>query len=348
MHSQERTGRGFIGIGFGKGVSGRSLYLLRVFWLGLVESALSRDKTPMDALVRSSIAINFLLVAFGSEAVAAAESASTAIDGFNWRAFLAPFHTVTLHLPIGFVLIAVILETYHFFKPSAPLRSAIGLVLLCSALSAVLVVMLGVFRAEGGGYEAGALDEHRWFGIAVGVVTVIAALVHVVAFRKTPRFLTVSFYRFLLVADMVLLSLAGHGGGNLTHGSKYLTENAPDWVRKWVERGDVPEGGSGMDSTSEYGRVIQPIFEAKCYQCHGPEKQKGDYRMDTVEGLTAAGESERDPIVKGNALESYLVETITVPDDDDVAMPPDGKDRLTPEEVLAIMRWIWAGAKTGS
>jgi mono/diheme cytochrome c family protein len=159
---------------------------------------------------------------------------------------------------------------------------------------------------------------------------------------------TVAFYRFLLLADMVLLSIAGHGGGNLTHGSKYLTENAPDWVRKWVERGDVPAGGAATDSTSEYARVIQPIFEAKCYQCHGAEKQKGDYRMDTVEGLFAAGESGLDPIVKGNAVESYLVETITVPDDDDIAMPPDGKDRLTPEEVLAIMRWIWAGAETGS
>jgi len=29
-------------------------------------------------------------------------------------------------------------------------------------------------------------------------------------------------------------------------------------------------------------------------------------------------------------------------------MPPDGKDRLTPEETLAIMRWIWQGAKTGA
>ena len=32
--------------------------------------------------------------------------------------------------------------------------------------------------------------------------------------------------------------------------------------------------------------------------------------MDTIEGLFAAGESELDPIVKGIAVESYLVETI--------------------------------------
>jgi uncharacterized membrane protein len=313
-----------------------------------VESQVCQHKALMNETIRMVPVFLILIVGTAGQLLAAEGALPVSEGAFNWRAFLAPFHTVTLHLPIGFVLMAIILEIYHFFKPSSPLRSAIGLVLLCSAASAVVVVLLGIFRGEGGGYEPEALEAHRWFGIAVGAVTVLAAMVHAVAFRKTPRPVTLAIYRFLLLADMVLLSIAGHGGGNLTHGSKYLTENAPDWVRKWVERGAVPAGGAGTDSTGEYARVIQPIFEAKCYQCHGAEKQKGDYRMDTVGGLFAAGESELDPIVKGNAVESYLVETITVPDDDDIAMPPDGKDRLTPEEVLAIMRWIWAGAETGS
>lgn len=328
--------------------NGRSSYLLRVSWRRLVRAGLSHDKAWMNAFVRTPLFLALLLVSSGGNLIAADVSGPAAVGGFDWRAFLAPFHTVTLHLPIGFVLMALILETYHFFKPSAELRSAVGLVLTCSALSAVVVVLLGIFRADEGGYDPETLEAHRWFGIAVGVVTVVAAIAHAVAFRKTARPVTVAFYRFLLLADMVLLSIAGHGGGNLTHGSKYLTENAPEWVRQWVERGDVPERGAGTDSMSEYVRVIQPIFEAKCYQCHGAEKQKGDYRMDTVEGLFAAGESELDPVVKGNAVESYLVETITVPDDDDIAMPPHGKDSLTPEEVLAIIRWIWAGAQTGS
>ncbi len=300
-------------------------------------------------MTRAILAVVFLSGLFGSGAVPIVGTAPAGVSpDFEWRAFLAPFHTVTLHLPIGFVLMSLILETYHLFKPSAPLRSAIGLVLTCSALSAVMVVLLGIFRAEAGGYEPETLEAHRRFGIAVGVVTVVAAMMHAVVFRKRPRPVAVGVYRALLLTDMVLLSIAGHGGGNLTHGSKYLTENAPVWVRQWVERGNGPPEGAVTDPASEYARVIKPIFEAKCYQCHGAEKQKGDYRMDTIEGLFTAGESGLKPIVKGNAVESYLVETIAVPDDDDIAMPPDGKARLTPEEVLAIMRWIWAGAETGS
>jgi uncharacterized membrane protein len=281
----------------------------------------------------------------GPSLLPAAEAASGEAAGFDWRAFLAPFHTVTLHLPIGFVMMAAILEGYNFLRPSRELRKAIGVVVLFSAATAVLVAFLGILRADGGGYDPGALDLHRWFGIAVGVATVLLAVVHPFAFREGCGPLHAVGYRALLAIDLVLLAVAGHGGGNLTHGSKYLTANAPPWVRQWLE-GDgkvAPgeEGGGGY-----YAEKIRPLFEAKCFSCHGPEKQSGDYRMDTVAGLLAPGESGLDPIVAGRPLESYLVELITLPGDDDLAMPPDGKVRLSPEETLEVIRWIWNGAKT--
>lgn len=298
----------------------------------------------MTRLVRTLCAAAILspLVLSAAEAVPAAASA------FDLRAFLAPFHTVTLHLPIGFVMIAAILEGYHVLRPSRPLRQAIGLVLAFSALTSVIVVLLGIFRAEGGGYEPETLEHHRWYGIAVGALTIVIAVLHPLVFRGGEKKAGPALYRLLLAGDLVLLTIAGHGGGNLTHGSKYLTENAPGWVKEWVDSSteEGPVKGTAPAGGGEFATVIRPIFEKKCFQCHGEEKQKGDYRMDTAEGLFAAGESELDPVVKGRPMESYLVETITLPEDDDLAMPPDGKDRLTPEETLAVIRWIWAGAKT--
>jgi len=92
---------------------------------------------------------------------------------------------------------------------------------------------------------------------------------------------------------------------------------------------------------------VKPLMEATCIQCHGPDEAEGDYRMDTIDGLFAAGDSELDPIVEGRPLESYLVEVISLPEEDDFVMPPTGKEALTGEEILAIMRWIWDGAETG-
>jgi mono/diheme cytochrome c family protein len=324
------------------------LFFQSIYCHKVEERSISPHNKTMMQTIRMGLAC--LLVSGGllGNAVAA-ESAAVVGTEFDWRAFLAPFHTVTLHLPIGFVMMAAILEVYYFLRPSAPLRSAIGLVLIFSAASAVVVVLLGIFRGAGGGYEPETLNEHRWFGIAVGVVTILAMAVHFFAFRGGKSgFLSKLIYRFYLVVDLGLLTIAGHSGGNLTHGSKYLTENAPEWVLKWMESSGEGKkakvDGDGL--TGEYARVIQPIFEARCYQCHGPEKHKGDYQMDTIEGLFASGESDLPPIVKGNPLESYLVETITVPEDNEIAMPPDGKKRLTPEETLAIIHWIWGGAKT--
>lgn len=289
-----------------------------------------------------------------SLAVAAEPSvAAPAGASFDWRAFLAPFHTVTLHMPIGFVTLVVILEGYSLFRPSEPLRRALTLVLWVSGISAVVVTLLGLFRAADGGYEEEMLKHHELFGIAVAIATVLMALVHVIAYRDglVRSKVMVGLYRLMLIGDMVLLTIAGHGGGNLTHGSKYLVEGAPDWAKMWLaERsGEVTvsaDAGAQETTGNVFATRIQPVFEKKCYSCHGAEKQKGDYRMDTAEGLFKAGESELDPIVANKPLESYLVELITLPKEDDAVMPPDGKEALTADETLMILRWIWDGAKT--
>ncbi|MCB1079197.1 MAG: c-type cytochrome, partial [Verrucomicrobiae bacterium] len=274
-----------------------------------------------------------------------------------WKAFLGPFHPVTLHLPIGFLTIAFLLEVYAMFRPSEGLRKAMSLVLWASGISAVIATLLGLCRAAEGGYEEAALLHHQNYGIAVSVATLIVALIHNFAFRSGAirSKAMAGLYRLLLIADLGLLTVAGHGGGNLTHGSKYLVEGAPQWIKDWVAKveGHAPAGpeetapvGDSAPTGSVFATVIQPAFQKKCYSCHGEEKQKGDYRMDTVEGLFKPGEAELDPIVAFKPLESYLVELITLPEDDDACMPPEGKERLTPEEIVAIIEWIWNGAKT--
>lgn len=273
-------------------------------------------------------------------------------EGLDWFAFLGPFHTVTLHLPIGMLAFIVVLEMYAWFNPAKDVRKVVSLALWFGALTAIIAAGLGYALGEGGGYEENAVWWHRWTGIGVGAVTFILAVLHSLAFRRgeLKRIGVRKVYLVLLMANMGLLGYSGHLGGNLTHGSEYLWADAPEWIQDVVHKIEGkggkadPEAGLGE---GVFADVIQPIFKEKCYQCHGEEKQKGDYRMDTLKGLFAAGESELDPIVASRVNESFLAETITLPESDDLAMPPEGKDRLTPEETLIILHWIWNGAKTG-
>lgn len=87
---------------------------------------------------------------------------------------------------------------------------------------------------------------------------------------------------------------------------------------------------------------VKVIFEENCLDCHGAERQKGKFRMDTLAGLLEGG-SSGPALVKGNAEESLLYELIVLHADDDDRMPSDD-DPLTEEQQSLVKNWIEAGA----
>lgn len=55
-----------------------------------------------------------------------------------------------------------------------------------------------------------------------------------------------------------------------------------------------------------FAKEIAPVLAAKCVTCHGPEKAKGGYRLDTFAALLKPGESEKKPVVASQAEQSPL------------------------------------------
>lgn len=92
-----------------------------------------------------------------------------------------------------------------------------------------------------------------------------------------------------------------------------------------------------------FQKEIAPILMNKCQGCHGPEKSKGAFRLDTFERLNKAGESNAAPLVAGKSKASHLYQLITTADDDD-RMPKKG-DPLGSAEASLIQHWIDQGAK---
>jgi mono/diheme cytochrome c family protein len=88
---------------------------------------------------------------------------------------------------------------------------------------------------------------------------------------------------------------------------------------------------------------VAPILLQRCQGCHGAEKVKGEYRLDSFDRLMKAGASEDAPIVAGKPDKSELYRLITSADEDE-RMPKKG-DPLTKEQVALIGRWIGQGAK---
>ena len=190
---------------------------------------------------------------------------------------------------------------------------------------------------------------HRWFGLAVPVLTLVTLFAHQKV-RTIGKRIHKVVYRGLLVLTLITLIVAGHLGGNLTHGVHYLTENAPSFIRNWMSTKPTSNSLTQSDitpdkSNSPLNKQAYQILEKHCFSCHGKEKQKGKIRFDLREGALATGQTGKKAIVPGSPLESHAFALTLLPQDHDDVMPPSGKPRMSAEEILAIASWIQSGAK---
>lgn len=92
-----------------------------------------------------------------------------------------------------------------------------------------------------------------------------------------------------------------------------------------------------------FSREVAPILVKQCQTCHGPEKSKSQYRLDTFERLSKPGKSKAAPIVAGSPAKSELYQLISTTDEND--RMPQKADALPAAQIALIRRWIEQGAK---
>ena len=108
--------------------------------------------------------------------------------------------------------------------------------------------------------------------------------------------------------------------------------------------GDAPDGGTGGGDGAAAGGgdprwlAARAILDARCVECHGPEKAKKKLRLDTPEGIAEVVPSDAP-------ADSELFHRISLPVTDLDVMPPEAPF-LTDEEIVVLLRWIQAGAPT--
>src|SRR5438046_1112006 len=81
--------------------------------------------------------------------------------------------------------------------------------------------------------------------------------------------------------------------------------------------GSVPAETAGLSAglppsaarRVDFVKDIQPILAARCYDCHGPEKQKADLRWDNKASVFKTG--EHGPLViPGNSAGSRVIKLV--------------------------------------
>jgi len=168
---------------------------------------------------------------------------------------LGKSHLLWVHLPIGFIFLALVLTLLKWKKPEAPYLILLPLIWRLATLAAIFAVFSGLLLSEN--QEGTNLFFHQYAGIflTIGLITYLI-------FKN----------EFLLIFISILFVITIHLGASLTHGEDYLFTEKKKVITQ-------------LNEVELYEDAIVPIFKAKCFSCHKPGKSKGDLDLTNYEKI---------------------------------------------------------------
>ncbi len=89
-----------------------------------------------------------------------------------------------------------------------------------------------------------------------------------------------------------------------------------------------------------FEKQVRPLLVERCFECHGPEKQRGGLRLDSRAAVLSGGDSG-PAVVAGQPEKSRLVQAVHY-GDDKLRMPP--KDKLSDQQIGLLTAWVKVGA----
>lgn len=260
--------------------------------------------------------------------------------------FVGVFHPMVVHFPIALLTLAAMVELARGMKLVSVSRDVTWVCLLLGAATAIVAAVLGWANAT---YmsETTTLATHRWIGISVTALAVVLA--GVTTWQRYRMQLTPG--RLYLAAILLLaggVGFTGHQGGKLVYGEDYLDRAWQNMLDPAAARAEAKPTITMPDlddpeATVDFDDHVQPILQARCIECHGPEKSEGDLRLDTEEHALEGG-SGGPAYEAGDPEFSLMIELITSPFEDERMPPPDENSPLTDEELAVLERWIEQGA----
>jgi len=260
-------------------------------------------------------------------------------DRWEFGVFLGRFHILVVHLPIGLLFGALVVDLTRFVPAFRGFAPAVVPMLWLSLFGAIGASLLGFSLMRADQFAGAFMTRHLWTGLGVVFLTAVTLFVRMC---DANRFVSLG----MLGATVVLTGISSHFGGNMVHGETYLTEFAPRPFAPGPAEAPDPEVPRqlALEDRLIYEDVIQPIFDAKCVECHNEGKIKGDLRMDSYEEIAEGGEYGPG-FVPGDAEASELYYRVTLESDDIDFMPPEGKgEPMTPGEIVLMAWWINSGA----
>ena len=92
---------------------------------------------------------------------------------FDISSFFGRFHPLVVHLPIGFILLAIFLELYAGYKKLNFNRRIISFCWFLGFISSLFAALFGWILASNGHYIEENIFLHRWSAVLIVILSLI-------------------------------------------------------------------------------------------------------------------------------------------------------------------------------
>ena len=201
--------------------------------------------------------------------------------------FFGRFHPLLVHLPIGFLILAVLISIRQKDRNST-YSKVLRFIWFLSFISSFFSAIMGLLLAKNGHYIEKDLLLHKWTGITLVCFSFLGWLFQLNVFNISNLVKNINNSFIIL-----FLFIVGHLGGSLTHGKDYLLRFSPEAVRtKLITKTESTSfKETPLDSVYVFNDIIQPLFNKKCVACHNENIKRGDLNMTTSIKLLKGGKS---------------------------------------------------------
>ncbi|MDC1056002.1 hypothetical protein OAQ07_00440 [Flavobacteriaceae bacterium] len=256
--------------------------------------------------------------------------------GLDLAAFFGRLHPLLVHLPIGFILLALLFDLKRF-KEKGSRYNFLNIIWFLAFISSFFSALMGWLLAQNGYYIDADLTPHQYTGILLVFFSCLGWVLRIKNINMPSLFMRINN---LIV--LFLLILVGHLGGSLTHGSDYLTKHAPDFISSKQEYKNKLFEEYTLDSIVVFKDFVQPLLNEKCVACHNNNISRGGLNLSNIESIKKGGRSGA-AFVSKNPSKSLIFKRISFSQDNEKFMPPTGIP-FSYHEIQLVQWWIQEGA----
>jgi len=252
--------------------------------------------------------------------------------------FFGRFHPATVHFPIAMLSVAALMEFLQIVRRKPGLSPATLSLTAIGFAAAALSTLMGWALASGTPPKD-VLETHRWAGVATTVVSA-GALALVVRARGSRGWI-VQAARGSLFLAMVLVSLTGHWGGQMSFGPTWYSDAWPWPAPKKDSRLPLQNTSGKVDFVAD----VAPIIKESCFLCHGGGKgdKNGEGGLLLTTRTHAMKGGDEGPCLVPFKPEESTFYTLLIHKKPNLRMPKKAK-QLPPEQIDKVRRWIEQGA----